>query len=145
MLKEQDDIQKALEKLLEDKRGKFPRFYFLSNDELLKILANSKDLAEIEKNLNKVFDNVCRYQYKETTIDALFSNEGEELKLKGTVKTGAGNKSNGPEVWMEDIRKKMCEAVSNGIREAGRDYQNNIDTQPRKEWVLKFMGQSICA
>jgi dynein heavy chain len=36
-----DDVQKKLEDYMEMKRRAFPRFYFLSNDELIDILANS--------------------------------------------------------------------------------------------------------
>ncbi len=43
-----DDIQKKLEDYLESKRASFPRFYFLSNDELLEILANSQNLDVIQ-------------------------------------------------------------------------------------------------
>jgi dynein heavy chain len=42
-----DHCEKKLKDYMELKRGSFPRFYFLSDDELIDILANSTDLKII--------------------------------------------------------------------------------------------------
>lgn len=41
VLDQLERCQKALNDFLEEKRGKFPRFYFLGDDDLLEILGQS--------------------------------------------------------------------------------------------------------
>jgi dynein heavy chain 2 len=48
MLQDQlERCQKALNTFLEDKRNKFPRFYFLGDDDLLEILGQSTNTTVI--------------------------------------------------------------------------------------------------
>jgi len=51
-------IQRALEVYMESKRYVFPRFYFISNYELLEILGNSKNPESIQPYLKKLFTNI---------------------------------------------------------------------------------------
>lgn len=52
------NIQKSLEVYLETKRQIFPRFYFLSNEDLFDIFGQSKNPEAIQPHIKKCFDSI---------------------------------------------------------------------------------------
>ena len=50
-----DSIQRALEEYLDRKRFSFPRFYFLSNEEMFDMLSNLRDINAVQPLLKKCF------------------------------------------------------------------------------------------
>lgn len=135
-----DKIQKNLDKYLEQKRSEFPRFYFLSNDELLLVLSCASDLEKLEKHLAKFFENIYRLVWKEDTgysyAHGMISAEGEVINFK------SGKKTTG------DIQEKM-KLIQEGMRETlEREMKAlHVDLESgeklRKQWILENPGQIV--
>uniref|UniRef100_K7FUS9 Dynein axonemal heavy chain 1 n=1 Tax=Pelodiscus sinensis TaxID=13735 RepID=K7FUS9_PELSI len=132
-----DLVQKGLSEYLETKRGAFPRFYFLSDDELLEILSQTKDPTAVQPHLRKCFENIARLLFQEDLqITHMYSAEGEEVKLFFPIYP-TGN----VEDWLLEVEKSMKASVRDNIERSIWVYPN---TQ-RTLWVLQWPGQVTIA
>ena len=133
-----DQIQKSLEDYLEKKRGLFARFYFLSNDELLEILAKTKDPRAVQPYLRKCFDALNELEFGPTQgsvdIVAMKSPKGERVPL------GRNLKAMGQvEEWMTSVENRMKVAIHKAMKAGLVNYAEI----PRKEWVFEHPGQVV--
>ena len=107
-----DQIQKGLEDYLEIKRLAFSRFFFLSNDELLEILSQTKDPTAVQPYLNKIFEGIgkVKFRFEDTgnkedqQIIAMISGEKEIVELTNVVDPNKGQNRGNVENWLKPRR-----------------------------------------
>jgi len=143
--KELDRIQKHLEEYLSTKRDAFPRFYFLSNDELLAILSKTKEPQAVQPHLSKCFDNIASLQFTEVPnsieVVGMVSGEGEKVSFTKPIFTKGNTES-----WLLDVEGMMRTTVRHLIYRCLKDYPVSTDpsaTVDRSEWLNHWPSQPV--
>ena len=133
-----EKVQKNLEDYLETKRMSFPRFYFLSNDELLEILSQTKNVQAVQPHMSKCFDGIKSLDFgedpKSTDIFGMKSGEGEYVSLGKNLRA-RGN----IEKWLTDVETFM----QNSLKRMGKKGYNDYASSDRKEWILAQPAQLV--
>ena len=101
-----EKCQKSLNDYLDSKRNAFPRFFFISDDELLSILGSS-DPTCVQEHMIKMYDNIAslklvKSQDNVTTAQAMISSEKEIMEFKQHVITEGR-----VEDWMTKVLSEM--------------------------------------
>lgn len=135
-----DAVQRNLTQYLEDKRMVFPRFYFISDDELLKVLANSANPLLLQPYISKCFENIYRLEFSEDLksgdILAMVSREGEVVSFDGRLLKTRGN----VEDWLGNVQGIMVDTLARLIKYCKEDAEKAVF----KNWVLGlYPGQVI--
>ncbi|XP_064639639.1 dynein axonemal heavy chain 2-like isoform X2 [Lineus longissimus] len=135
-----EEIQKSLDMYLETKRQIFPRFYFLSNDDLLEILGQSKNPEAVQPHLKKCFDNIKTLKMSKTGIAqkyeaaGMFSADGEYVEYSHPVML------DGPvEAWLCDIERAMRWNLKESLKNVRVALKKNLNK--RDKWMKEWAGQ----
>lgn len=136
-----DDIKVGVNNYLEKKRLYFPRFFFLSNDEMLKILSETKHPENVQPNLSKCFQGIHRLQMDDDGqyILAMLSAGGEKLNFEHTVSIAAARGC--VEKWLRDVETEMQAAVQHDVTNSYADFV----TTPRTDWMLNWPQMVVLA
>jgi len=141
-----EKIQKSLEDYLETKRMGFPRFYFLSNDELLEILSQTRDPMAVQPHLRKCFDAMVGADFEDGPP---LQGEGEPVKLlvamnsmekeKVTFSAPVATAPKSVEFWMCDLEDMMRQSLLDWTIKSREAYSEDT----REEWFFQFPAASI--
>ena len=150
-----DMVQKGLNDYLETKRSAFPRFYFLSNDELLDILSETKDPRRVVPHLPKAFEGIAGVEMRGKTpeeqskgekmldIMCMVSGEGEQVPLSpnAPVEPDAERNRGNVERWLLEMETSMRVTLREIGFQAIIDYAKTI----RTEFVQSNTGMIVLA
>ena len=131
-------IQQGLNDYLETKRLAFARLFFLSNDELLQILSETKDPLRVQPHLKKCFEGIAALDFtKELIITGMRSVEKERVAFDTTVDPNAANGM--VERWLLEVEGAMKSSICDTCVQAYRAYARS----ERIKWVLEWPGMVV--
>ena len=136
-----EKIQKSLDNYLESKRQQFPRFYFLSSDDLLEILGQAKDPLNVQPHLKKCFEGVAKLDMKTPDSTHRFyeahginAKDTEYLPFISPIVTQGR-----PEDWLNDIEAGMYATTKKNLLKTLEESKG----MKKEKWVKEYHGQFL--
>ncbi|KAG5499406.1 hypothetical protein JIQ42_04223 [Leishmania sp. Namibia] len=135
-----EEILRKLQQFLETKRMAFPRFYFISNEELLQILSDSRDPYLVQPYLCKCFEGIKTLTFADHhDMVGMESAEGERVRFVRPV--NPSDHHNQVELWLQAVENVMKATVRDQLRQAIGDYTQ----RKRTEFIRAWPGQVVIA
>ncbi|EJS42865.1 dyn1p [Saccharomyces arboricola H-6] len=119
-------IKSSLSIFLEKQRRKFPRFYFLGNDDLLKIIGSGKHYDQVSKFMKKMYGSIDSIISSEDCITGVRSLEGEILDLNENIKL---NGSVQAQDWLSSLDMEIKLSVFTQFKECLNKFKDGADIE----------------
>ena len=166
-------VQKGLTEYLEAKRKAFPRFYFLSNDDLLQILSQTKEVARVQDHLSKCFEGIHRVQFSKSQpmVAGLSFSNGRSRKSLFRIRTQhhlsvkssdvtsqshiiAMQSRQGERIplqaevvpgdkGVEVWMREVEDSMRLSVKEVIREAMLVYHSAPRRKWLLEWPSQAV--
>ena len=129
-------VSAALRNYLEAKRLAFPRFYFLSDEELFEILSRTRNPHAVQPHLLKCFDNIAQLEFRDDSIEivAMISSEGERVELGRNLKARGS-----VEQWLSAVESSMVLALRRHMKAGIMSYARTA----REGWAMSHPTQVV--
>ena len=136
-----DRSQRALNDFLEQKRDRFPRFYFVSDEDLLEILGQSRNPTVIQQHLKKLFMGISAVTFNndKTAITQMISSEGEVVTLCQPVAIT----SNEVEDWLISLDDVMRQTLRLLLQRCLGAMTGTLEIKISKAVVDEFPSQIL--
>ena len=123
----------------------FPRFYFLSNDELLEIMSQTRDPHAVQPHMSKCFDAIKKIKFGEGRqghdILGFLDPSGEYVPLTDSVKAEGA-----VENWLLSFEKGMRQTLYDLCKKANTEYPPTEEGSiNRKDWLWSYPAQVVSA
>lgn len=133
-----ENVEKGLNRYMENKRKVFPRFFFISNAQFLEILSQTNDIKKLKDTVNKIFEPIDHIEIIDNKyIGSYYSRFDENLKFEKNCLVFGRN----VEIWMSEFEELMFKSVRTYMENAVNDYMQ----RPRKDWVKFHPSQILMA
>lgn len=122
-------LQRALGEYFERERQRFPRFYFVGDDDLLEMIASTDNC---ERHLAKMFAGVASFEQDNNKICGVKSPQGEVLYF------GAPAHGESAVELLRDVEVKTVEALKSATRKAC----DSLNWSDLGTWLTEHPGQA---
>ena len=133
-----EEINKGISQYLDQRKLVFPRFFFLSNKDILTILSETRDPTKVQPYLSNIFEGIHHVEFNEIhSIQAILSPLGERIQLSFPIQPREAKGC--VEKWLYDLQNQMFTTVQDLVASSNENY----NSFRRNEWVTEWPCQIV--
>ena len=133
-------LDQGIAQYVDNKKLLFPRFFFLSNTEILRVLSETKDPTKVMPYCQKIFEGIQRLEFNDiSAIQAMISPTNERVSFLFQIQPREAKGC--VEKWLTELENQMCGTLQQQMITAKDAFVN----AKQESWLQDWPAQVILA